>query len=711
VIQGRSLTLDEGATLAAFSQSQGNAGRVVIHVTGPLVLTEDATIFDTIDEADPIAIGTTGGVFLDAGTLAITNGAELIVNTNGIGDVGDIVIRVRGSARLSGIGSDASGIFNVVRSNAIGNAGDIRLSARSLSITGGARLQAETTGQGNAGNIRLRVRDRLLLNATPSSTQDSTGLFTAVGTGGNGRGGDIDIRAGTLSVLNGAQLSASTFEHGDAGTITIQVRGQATFDGSNHNSETAGDRVRSGILSIVGEDVLGGTIPAIGNGGNIRLSAHQVALRNGATLATAVTSNSHGNAGRITVTAADRVLIDGRDSDGDVSSIETQVNPGAVGNASDIRITTDRLTISNSGFLQASIGGQGEAGNIRIHSRSLDLLSGGRLLTTTAGSSSAGNINLQVGDRTTVSGRQSGLFASTETGATGQGGDINVTTHQLSVSDRANITVSSPTGRAGNLTIAANRINLDQGRLTAEAGAGSGAQITLQNLNSLLLQNNSLISAQAFANATGGNVTMNAPAGFVIGIPEQNSDIIASASRGRGGNISITAQGIFAIEQQRSQPPNQTNDIDASSQFSQSGTVTINQPDVDPSRGLVELPTNLVDRSTQIARGCSSRHGESSRFVAVGRGGLPLSPDQLLRDRTILAPDWVTLDVEPEGLPVDNSQRLNQGHLEQATPSDATIVEADGFKEDINGDVVLVAQSQVNNAIHSPIGDRTCLER
>ncbi|NJO81245.1 MAG: S-layer family protein [Cyanobacteria bacterium RM1_2_2] len=598
----------------------------------------------------------------------------------------------------------------------IGNAGEIRFSARSLSLTNGARLQTNTRGRGNAGNVRIQVDNHFRLDSEMANIQDFTGIFTSVGTDGVGKGGDIDIQAGALTVLNGAVLTANTFERGNAGNITIQVRGQAIFDGSNTNYRTNDDRnqvVRSGVFSAVGEGFTDGTIPAIGNGGNIQISANQVELRNGAALGTAVLSNSRGNAGRITITATDHVLVDGRSRRGDASSIESQVNQGAVGNANDIQITADRLTVSNEGILQANMGGDGNAGNIQINSRIVDLLSGGRLLTTTAGSRPAGDINLRVSDHITVSGQNSGLFASTERNATGQGGDINLTTPQLTVSDRAEITASSPTGQAGSLTIAANQISLDRGRLTAEAGVGKGAEITLQELNRLFLQNNSLISARATETATGGNVTVNAPNGFVVAVPEQDSDIIASAEQGRGGNIVISAQGIFNIEQQQSRPQNQTNDIDASSQFSQFGTVTINQPEVDPSRGLVELPAEVVDRATQIARGCISGGDELGRFVATGRGGLPHSPDQPLRHRAIVSPDWVTLDseagdsaVEPRSQDERSVDQVNSPENGSDNITENHRMEANGFSRDANGKIALVAQVQSNRAVH--VGDPGC---
>lgn len=69
-----------------------------------------------------------------------------------------------------------------------------------------------------------------------------------------------------------------------------------------------------------------------------------------------------------------------------------------------------------------------------------------------------------------------------------------------------------------------------------------------------------------------------------------------------------------------------TNDITAISQEnpSLSDRVTINTPDVDSYRGLVQLPTGIIDASTLIASGCSAFAGtEGSTFFVTGRGGLP----------------------------------------------------------------------------------------
>ncbi len=44
----------------------------------------------------------------------------------------------------------------------------------------------------------------------------------------------------------------------------------------------------------------------------------------------------------------------------------------------------------------------------------------------------------------------------------------------------------------------------------------------------------------------GGNIPLDA--GFIVAVPEEDSDITANAFTGLGGNINITAQGVYGIE-------------------------------------------------------------------------------------------------------------------------------------------------------------------
>jgi len=116
---------------------------------------------------------------------------------------------------------------------------------------------------------------------------------------------------------------------------------------------------------------------------------------------------------------------------------------------------------------------------------------------------------------------QTGLFANTFPGATSNG---------------------------GNISIDAKSIDLqDQGSILAETTSGNGGNINLIVDETIRLKSNSSISAQAFNNANGGNLFIDT--GFIVAFPEGNNDIIASASEGNGGNITINAESLLGIKE------------------------------------------------------------------------------------------------------------------------------------------------------------------
>lgn len=293
--------------------------------------------------------------------------------------------------------------------------------------------------------------------------------------------------------------------------------------------------------------------------------------------------------------------------------------------------------------------------------------------------------SVQVAGTGTVGSDQVASTLFTQANSRGKAGDLNITTRSLNVRDGAGVSVSGEgTGPAGNLAIKANSIRLNQGRLTAETQAGSGANINLQDLDSLVMRDRSLVSARAFNEANGGDVTIRADNGFIVTVPGENSDLIANASKGRGGNIQITTQGIFGIEERRAIPGNGTNDIDASSQFGVNGVVTINTPGVDPTQGLVNLPNEPVN--VEVAQGCQTGKQKASvAFFNTGRGGLAPNPYEPISSSKL----W-------EDVPLPKRRAENPAGASSTSTEPATapnkIVEAQGWLINEKGQVVLVAQ-------------------
>jgi large exoprotein involved in heme utilization and adhesion len=273
--------------------------------------------------------------------------------------------------------------------------------------------------------------------------------------------------------------------------------------------------------------------------------------------------------------------------------------------------------------------------------------------------------------------------------ASGNGGDLILTTDQLTVQNGSEISVSSPDSRAGNLTITANTLTLNNGEVSAETGitgAEEGANIILQDLDLLLLENESLISASALADANGGNVTINAD--FIVAkspTGDQGSDITANAVRGNGGRVSVTSNGLFGIEFRPQRTP--LNDITVSSQFGLAGDFIDNTPGIDPSQGLATLPSNLVDPESLIDRSCTPGSAAlQSSFIITGRGGIPTSPTDPLSSNDVVS-EWVTLDTEEE----TTEDTETPPNPTSTTPE--RIIEAQGWIVNEQGQVVLVANA------------------
>ncbi|MHC5939170.1 two-partner secretion domain-containing protein [Nostoc sp.] len=749
-ITADSLSLTDGAALLTATPGQGNAGNVTIKADGAVSF-DGVRVIDgfprgsgaysgviPVTTLGSVGIGNGGDINITAGSFSLTNGAQLSTFTGGQGNAGNVTIKADGAVLLDGAGEisgipvpssvysgvgtlsasqvKAFGFLGLIPDQGIvgnGKGGNINITAGSLSLTNGAQLETSTGGQGNAGSVFVQAEDSVSLAGS------GTGILSNISPEAVGKGGEIDITAGSLFLTNGAELISSTSGQGNAGNVFVQTKDSVSLVGSGTD-----------ILSTVNR---GG----VGKGGDIDISSRSFSVTGGAELA--ASTQGRGNAGNILVNATDSVelsgvasfpvLEDGR-AGGFSSGLFTNTNKGASGQGGELGVTTGILRISDGAVLSARSQSGSKGGNITVNANVLEVINGGQFLTTAFNSGDAGNIAVKVKDRITISGSdstfsdptfsdrfnsvgkvfgeeqalatidpvspQAGLFANTATGSSGNGGSIFIDPMQLAIADGGGIAVDSQgTGKSGNLQVQAGFLTLDnKAFLSAIANKGQGGNIALTVQDVLLLRRNSQISTTAGNHefgGDGGNITINTP--FIVAVPNENSDISANAFTGSGGRVEITSDGLFGIIPQKS--PTEKSDITASSQLGVNGTVTINTPDVDPSRGLIQLPSNLVDASQQIAQGCTSRRGQNaSHFIATGRGGLPQSPNEPLRGRAVIT-SWV--DLPPQATP-RVTEKLSSASVTKSTNE---IVEAQGWIVDDNGDIILVAQSGQSSFIPS----------
>ncbi|GBO55833.1 hypothetical protein APA_3983 [Pseudanabaena sp. lw0831] len=730
-ISGRSLQLLNGSQINAAVFGQGDGGKITVN-TVSIALSGSGVLFgQALSSAIATAvnasnlIGNAGDIDLKTRLLTLGDGAFISAANNGRGNTGNIDILATEAVFINN-----SNINNFITDTGQGNGGNLSINSPSISLSNGSKISVKTLGIGNAGNLNLFTQSLSLSNSSAlealtdgvgnagniaiapsistipiSNTIILDGSLVSVGVNPNGKGngGSLSIITNALQILNGAQIAAGVFGKGDGGQIiissdTIKLEGRGVVFQQ--------DEVPSGIFTSVDSN-------AIGNAGSLDIRTRNLEILNGATIG--ATTEGIGNAGKIAIRASDAISLNN-------GSIRSNVRANGQGDGGNLEIFANTLHLENQSTLSASTASANRGGNIAVTANNLEIASGSQLRTTTSSSGAAGNISLFLTDLLKIDGTDSGIFAGTTATSTGRSGTIFIDPELVALTNGAKISVSSlGTGNGGNIQLIAGLLSLNGGsQIIAETANGEGGNIVLQVRDLLLLRNGSIISATAGNNGNGGNIDLNAQ--FIVAFAKENSDITANAFKGRGGNIQITTQGIFGLEFRPRLTP--LSDITASSDFGVNGTVNINTPGVDPSKGLTNLPVDIGDASKLVTQKCLADRQDSA-FIITGRGGIPVSPADVISGNKFQENLGVTNDsgriaesitrvVNPSGEvaivrdsshTVPNPSWAKQIQSHQSTESlPDRIVEAQGWTINPYGEVSLVAE--VAKVIPAPVWAR-----
>ena len=745
------------ATLLEYSsiRSSANSGATTnkagdLRITTKTLQLSDAAVLNAGTSSS--AMG--GNITVDTHTLKIEGGAKLLTSTFGFdgGNAGNIIVNA--IEKIDIVGSDlnyfeqeqprksylpffneqispASGLFSNTTPDSNGNGGTIHLSTPAFLLADGAQVVTSTVGSGKAGDIYLGSSDKPIEQITISGA--NTGFFASTQASAVtlplkfttvaeiGEAGQLPTTAQTIPTVAGIfveKISGSLDTTNDVDLYQIELQGNQTFSATTtFLSQVIDTRLflfdSNGFGIYANDDTSTSSFVLYQS---FLPSKHPLTPKNPGTYYLAITQypvTAVSNGGEI-FSFRPSTQISGATAKGGSLPLSgwvgngveqnkytillsgltavPQILPG--GDSGNITVHAGSLTVKDSAQLTAGTTGSGKAGNIQVNVNSLNVSSGGRLLSNTSSNGQAGNITINAASNINFSDPGSGLYANTTPGSTGKGGNIFIDPRTLTIRDSAKIAVDSQgEGIGGNIELAAGFLTLDKGTISAETHSNTGGNITLNLQDLLLLRNGSQISTSAGNNefdGDGGNITINTP--FIVAVPKENSDITANAFTGSGGRVDITTNGIFGILAQKN--PTENSDITASSELGVSGEVTINSPDTDPSRGLIQLPSNIVDASQQITQSCTPRGRQNaSSFIATGRGGLPQSPNEPLRGRAVIT-GWV--DLPPQVTPI--TDKLSTTFMTKSTDQ---IVEAQGWIVDGKGNIILVAQSGQSSSIPS----------
>lgn len=440
-------------------------------------------------------------------------------------------------------------------------------------------------------------------------------------------GGDVNLDEATL-IARGGRVEVGGLA--DSGTIGLSVNG-------NNLDFSFGDGVARSNVSLTNEANIRVTA---GGGGSIEINARNIDVLGGSFLVAGIAPGRGSvgiEAGDITLNATEAITI------GQSSTIQNDIFPEATGKGGNINIQALKLSLTDESSLSTRTFGQGDAGsislqvsdtvsaadsssifsyvlgeakgnsgNIDIQTRKLSLTDGSEVLASTFAAGNAGNIQVNASDSINISGvspartypdgfvdggYSSGLFTSAEVQSpTGRGGNIDVTTNTLQLSDGAVLSARTFNAQSGgNITVNVNTLKLTGGGqlLTTAYSSGPAGNITVNAANSVTLSGNdptyfdrlaqfgrlvvdndgptSALSARSQGDGDAGNVTvttgqLRVEDGAKIAVSGEQSgnagnltvnagsifldkqgELIASTASGEGGNINLQAQDLLLL--------------------------------------------------------------------------------------------------------------------------------------------------------------------
>lgn len=556
------ISLFAGTGISGSTSGQGNAGNITI-TAGDMKIDGRQGEYMTVitSDATPFSQGVAGHItLLVPGQLQILNGGQISSSSWRQGDAGNITITV-GDMSLDGQG-DSAFIVSVVGPGSQGHAGDITINVvGALQLLDGGQILSNTWGWGNAGTIYINVGE---IQINRQQSEYFTGIASQANRGSQGLAGKVHITAeGLFHLLNGGQVTSSTFAKGNAGMVTIEA-GEMLIDGQGTDHTTsiastaeanslghAGNvtlKIGSTLHLLSGGQIASGTY-AIGDAGTVTINAGSMILDGrGSAYFTGVGSqaepSSQGNAGDIVLSIEGLLqLLHG----GQIST-----GTWAIGNAGTLRIKAGEMRIDRQGsqygtgtFSVANQDSQGHAGRIYLAIDGLlQLLNGGAITSSTLALGDAGSITIEAQALRI----DAGLIESTATGnLSGYVGKILIATDAILLRNGARISIAADQSLSVEklaalsekdiqIDIRAKTLDMAQdSNITSQSMHNVPAAPIVLRVNQLLVRDNSQINTST-QNADGGNITV---LGDVIYLWDGLITTSVEDRTGDGGNITL----------------------------------------------------------------------------------------------------------------------------------------------------------------------------
>lgn len=408
--------------------------------------------------------------------------------------------------------------------------GDIQIYGRRLTLSDGSQILNMTSGSQAGGALTVDASESIEVKGFSADGQKNSSILSL--TTGTGAAGDLTIKTQRLVISNGGAVAAYTARDGAAGNLTVDAEDSVQVIGTNADGR---------IPSILATATFGS-----GSAGNLAIATGKLIIQNGGVVSASTARD--GAAGNITVNAKSVELIGTSASGGIPSSLRSDalvlidappaiqeqfdLSGSVTGDAGDIKITTEQLSIRNGSQLAVSNEGSGNGGKLEVTADSL-LVDNGRIIAATS-SGEGGNMNIKAQNLTLRRGSQ----ISTTAGGSGNGGDITIDTNILAALEKSEITANAFQGRGGNIDIRTQSLFLSpDSKITASSDLGIDGIVEINPLD--INPSSGLVNLPQEVVNVEGLVVQNcavdprqASSQFVVtgrgGLPPNPSDLLSS---------------------------------------------------------------------------------------------------------------------------------------------------------------------------------------
>ena len=327
-VQAARINIQDGAGILGLTFTKANGGDLDIRATEQLSISGfdrlNPIVTSNIATASLVSTGVSGDITVRAPSLRISDSGNVASINFGQGQSGDLFVHAD-DISLTGRNLVTDIPSSISASNfGPGIAGNIEINTNRLTIEDLATIGASSISNGAAGNIKITANDRIDVIAPVSSTRRGSPINSAV----------YRPAMGERILFN---IPATFVPSGDAGNIDIETP----------------------ILAMNGPVSISVQNQGLGDGGDVRIAANSVVLRNDSSV---IAVTSAGDGGNINFQIEDSVIF--RNGSG------LTTESGGTGNGGNITISSPVvIALENSDIVANASRGRG--GNIDITSQSI----------------------------------------------------------------------------------------------------------------------------------------------------------------------------------------------------------------------------------------------------------------------------------------------------------------------------------------------------